>query len=45
MGLLDKLQQQGSAYSEYDGAQPPVNPLATLNQNYMLMVLVWLDIH
>ena len=29
MGLLDKLQQQGSAYSEYDGTQPPTNPLAT----------------
>jgi hypothetical protein len=29
MGLLDQLQQQGSAYSEYNGTQPPVNPLAT----------------
>lgn len=29
MGLLNKLQQQGSTYSEYNGTQPPVNPLAT----------------
>ena len=29
MGLLDKLQQQGSSYSEYDGTQPPTNPLAS----------------
>jgi len=29
MGLLNKLQQQGSAYSEYDGTNPPTNPLAT----------------
>ena len=29
MGLLTKLQQQGSSYSEYDGTNPPTNPLAT----------------
>jgi len=29
MGLLDKLTIEGSALSAYDGAQPPVNPLAT----------------
>ena len=29
MGLLTKLQQQGSLYSEYDGINPPTNPLAT----------------
>jgi hypothetical protein len=29
MGLLTKLQQQGSTYSEYDGNNPPTNPLAT----------------
>lgn len=29
MGLLDMLTNQGSNLSAYDGAQPPVNPLAT----------------
>lgn len=29
MGLLDMLTTQGSNLSAYDGAQPPVNPLAT----------------
>jgi len=29
MGLLDKLTTQGSAYTAYDGTNPPVNPLAT----------------
>lgn len=29
MGLLDKLQQQGSPLTAYDGITPPVNPLAT----------------
>jgi hypothetical protein len=29
MGLLDKLLTDGSNYSKHDGAQPPVNPLAT----------------
>lgn len=29
MGLLNKLQQQGSSYSEYNGTNPSVNPLAT----------------
>jgi hypothetical protein len=29
MGLLDKLQQQGSSLTAYDGATPTINPLAT----------------
>jgi hypothetical protein len=29
MGLLDMLTTQGSNFSAHDGAQPPVNPLAT----------------
>jgi len=29
MGLLDKLQQQGSPLTAYDGATPTINPLAT----------------
>jgi hypothetical protein len=29
MGLLDKLTTQGSAYTAYDGTNPPTNPLAT----------------
>ena len=29
MGLLNKLTTEGSNLSKYDGAQPPVNPLAT----------------
>ena len=29
MGLLDKLTTQGSAFTAYDGTNPPVNPLAT----------------
>ena len=29
MGLLDKLTTQGSAYTAYDGTNPPINPLAT----------------
>jgi hypothetical protein len=29
MGLLDKLTTQGSAFTAYDGNNPPVNPLAT----------------
>ena len=29
MGLLNMLTTQGSNLSTYDGAQPPVNPLAT----------------
>ena len=29
MGLLDKLQQQGSPLTAYDGATPTINPLVT----------------
>ena len=29
MVLLDKLTTQGSAYTAYDGTNPPTNPLAT----------------
>lgn len=29
MGLLDKLQQQGSPLTAYDGTTPSINPLAT----------------
>jgi hypothetical protein len=29
MGLLKKLTTEGSNLSKYDGAQPPINPLAT----------------
>jgi len=29
MGLLNKLTQDGSAYTLYNGATPPINPLAT----------------
>ena len=29
MGLLDKLQQQGSSLTAYDGATPTINPLTT----------------
>ncbi len=29
MGLLDKLQNQGSTLTAYDGATPSINPLAT----------------
>ncbi len=29
MGLLDILTTQGSAYSQYDGGNIPINPLAT----------------
>lgn len=29
MGLLDLLTQNGSKYSKYDGATPPINLLAT----------------
>jgi hypothetical protein len=29
MGLLDKLQQQGSVLTSYNGSTPDVNPLAT----------------
>lgn len=29
MGLLDKLTTEGSAYTEYDGLTPAINPLAT----------------
>jgi len=29
MGLLKKLTTDGSNLSKYDGAQPPINPLAT----------------
>jgi hypothetical protein len=29
MGILTKLQTQGSAFTSYDGATPTVNPLAT----------------
>lgn len=29
MGLLTKLTTEGSNLSKYDGATPPVNPLAT----------------
>jgi hypothetical protein len=29
MGLLNKLQQQGSPLTAYDGTTPSINPLAT----------------
>lgn len=29
MSLLKKLTTEGSNYSKHDGAQPPINPLAT----------------
>jgi len=29
MGLLDKLQQQGSPLTSYNGTTPNINPLAT----------------
>ena len=29
MGLLDKLQQQGSPLTAYDGTTPNINPLVT----------------
>ena len=29
MGILDKLTQQGSVLTPYDGKTPPTNPLAT----------------
>jgi hypothetical protein len=29
MGLLDMLTTQGSAFTAYDGNNPPINPLAT----------------
>jgi hypothetical protein len=34
MGLLDKLQQQGSPLTAYNGNTPPINPLAT-NQSQL----------
>jgi hypothetical protein len=33
MGLLNKLQTVGSAYTTYDGSTPPINPLATNQSN------------
>jgi hypothetical protein len=29
MGLLDKLQTQGSNFTKFNGATPPINPLST----------------